>query len=168
MSEITFAELLKALPEENWKSELVGIRPIADEEDLWYATVECRLHPEQEDCVNPAGFSIGRAWMNPGENVPCIIYKTDGQRIGFIIFRKWLGEGEEAYSWSYYLDRDSQGLGYGRAAAQLAVKILKVVNPALPVKVSTESDNLKARKLYESIGFARSDEMDGDDLVFVL
>lgn len=168
MSETTFVQALRALPEEAWNSETVSIHPISGDDDLWYATVECRLYPEQEDYVNPAGFSIGRACLNPEDNLPCVICRSDQKRIGYLVFRKWLGEGEDASNWSYYLDKDSQGAGYGRAAALLAVKILKAAKPEWPVKLSTEADNQKAQRLYESIGFVRSSEMDGDDLVFVL
>ncbi len=37
----------------------------------------------------------------------------------------------------------------------------------MPIKLSAEADNVKAQKLYCSIGFVKSNEMDGDDLVFV-
>lgn len=164
---MSLCDKLDALPRELFFAERVSIRPITDDDDLWYAVVECRLLPGQEDFVNPAGFSIGRAYLCPESNYPCVILDERGERIGYIVLRKWLGDSE-AYSWSYYLDRDSQGQGYGRAAAKLAVRILKAAAPDVPVKLSTEQDNVKAQRLYQSVGFTRSGEMDGDDLVFVL
>ena len=141
----------------------ISILPIRDDYDLWFATVQCRLGPGQEDYVNPAGFSIGRAWLKPESNIPCII-RRGTTRIGYIVLRKWTGDS--ATSWSYYLDRDFQGQGYGKTAARLAVKILKTAMPELPVKLSAEKDNTKAHRLYESVGFLRTGETDGDDLVF--
>lgn len=143
----------------------VGIRAIENDDDLWFAVVECRITPEQEEFVNPAGFSIGRAYLRPDDNLPCVIFKDDGTLIGYIVFRKWLGEGE-ALSWSYYIDRRYQGQGFGLASAILAVKVLRTAFPDMPIKLSTEADNLKAQRLYQSIGFKRTVEMDGDDLVF--
>lgn len=163
---MSLRDKLNTLPRETFRGERVSIRPITDDDDLWYATVECRLLPEQLDYVNPAGFSIGRAYLNPADNVPCVILDEDGKRIGYIVLREWHGESKDC-SWSYYLDKDSQGRGYGRAAALLAVKILKTAAPDVPIKLSIEQKNVKAQRLYESIGFVRSDEMDGDDLVFV-
>ncbi len=163
---MSFADRIKSLPRDAWVSEAVNIRRIENDDDLWYAVVECRLNPEQEDYVNPAGFSIGRAYLAPDDNVPCVICKSDGERIGYIVFRKWLGKGD-GFNWSYYIDREFQGHGYGKAAARLAIKILKSVDPKMPIKLSAEADNVKAQKLYCSIGFVKSDEMDGDDLVFV-
>lgn len=163
----SFADIVKSLPKAAWLSESVTIRVIENDDDLWYAVVECALKPEQEDYVNPAGFSIGRAYLAPQDNVPCVICKRDGERIGYIVFRKWLGQGD-GLNWSYYIDRKFQGMGYGKAAAKLAVKILKAVDAHMPIKLSTERDNVKAQNLYCSIGFTKSDELDGDDLVFVL
>lgn len=162
----SFADRVRELPGEIWSSESVSIRPIVDDDDLWYAVVECRLAPEQWEYVNPAGFSIGRAYLAPRDNVPCVICKSDGERIGYIVLRLWSGEG--GFNWSYYIDRDHQGLGYGKAAARLAVRLLKAVDPLTPIKLSTEADNVRAQKLYRSIGFVRSAEFDGDDLVFIL
>lgn len=163
----SFADKIKSLPKEVWSSEKLTIRPIENNDDLWYAVVECSLAPGQEEYVNPAGFSIGRAYLAPGDNVPCVICKRDGEKIGYIALRTWIVK-DGGFSWSYYLDRRFQGLGYGKEAACLAVAILKAMDPQMPIKLSTEVDNIKAQRLYTSIGFVKSEELDGDDLVFVL
>ena len=165
--EKSLSELLKNLPSDTWRSETVSIRKIENDDDLWYAIAECSLVPEQEDFVNPAGFSIGRAYLSPSDNVPCVICKADGERIGFIVFRKWSG-GATAFNWSYFIDKKFQGMGYGKAAAKLAIKILRAADPKMPIKLSTGVLNAKAQKLYQTVGFAKTDELDGDDLVFIL
>ena len=160
----TLKERFDLLSPEILSAGEISILPIRDDFDLWFATVECTLADGQEDFVNPAGFSIGRAYLNPQANIPCII-RCGETRIGYIVLREWVGSN--ATSWSYYLDKNRQGKGYGKAAARLAVQILKAAAPELPVKLSAEKDNLKAHRLYESIGFLLSDETDGDDLVFI-
>ena len=165
--EKTLSELLNSLPKDAWRAETVSIRKIENDDDLWYAVAECEITPEQEDFVNPAGFSIGRAYLNPSDNVPCVICKSDGERIGFIVFRKW-SAAAPGFNWSYFIDRKFQGRGYGKAAARLAIKILRAADPKMPIKLSTEALNIKAQKLYQSVGFIKTDELDGDDLVFVL
>ncbi len=142
----------------------IYIKPITSDQELWYAVVDCKLKPGQEDFVNPAGFTIGRAYLSPADNLPCVIYLSDGTPIGYIIFRKWIGA--DAYSWSFYLDASWQGLGYGRMAAKLALNILKAAYPNYPIRLSAEIENTKAHKLYCSIGFTILDEKDGDDLIF--
>ncbi len=87
--------------------------------------------------------------------------------IGFISLCKWLGEGD-AYTWSYYIDKNHQGKGYGKSAAEAAVQILKAADPGKPIKLAAEGDNEKAHRLYTSLGFRLLPELDGDDLVFGL
>ena len=47
-------------------------------------------------------------------------------------------------------------------------KILRAADPEMPIKLSAEAGNIRAQKLYRSLGFTESDELDGDDLVFIL
>ena len=159
----TLQECIASLPDAFFTDGSICIRPIQDDYDIWYATVECTLFPSQKENVNPAGFSLGRAYLNPKNHLPCIIWK-DNIRIGFILLCRW-SDGS-ANSWSYYLDRNYQGQGYGKAAANLAIKILKAAQPAMPIKIAVEQGNIKAQALYRSIGMQESDEMDGDELVF--
>ena len=167
MEKKSIATLLAALSQDAWSSKRVCIRRIEDDEDLWYAVAECKIRPEQEEFINPAGFSLGRAYLAPDDNVPCVICKEDGARIGFIVFREWLG-ADPSLNWSYYVDRSYQGKGYGKEAAKLATQILRSADPAMPIKLSTEAANSKAQRLYQSLGFTKSDILDGDDLVYVL
>ncbi len=156
---------LKKLAIIHWHNEYVKIKPIRAEADLIYLGFDCQLTDEQQELVNPFWISIGRAYLNHENNYPCIIYNEHDNPIGFINLSKWLGSGD-AYSWSYYIDKNQQGKGYGRHAAELAISILKTANPKKMIKLSTEVCNVKAQTLYLSLGFKKHDEKDGDDLVF--
>ncbi len=158
---------LEKLPDECFENGQVKICPISTEADLIYAGYECQLAEEQRELVNPFWFSIGRAYLFREDNYPCIIYNEHNEPIGFINLNRWLGKGE-AYSWSFYIDRNHQGKGYGKHAAKLAIGILKTANPEKMIKLSTEKCNLAAQGLYRSLGFKLLDEQDGDDLVFGL
>ena len=163
--EKTFFETLSALPADTFENDTVSFRLIQNEDDLAYAVIVCRLKEEQKELVNPAGFSIGRAWLHPSEHYPCVICEGGGRPVGFINLLHWLG-GDDSVSWSYYIDEREQGKGYGRAAAHLAIRILKAAFPGRRIKLSTEPCNTKAQALYLSLGFQKLEEMDGDDLVF--
>lgn len=158
---------LEKLPDCCWQNAYVKIIPIRTENDLIYATYDCQLTDEQQELVNPAWFSIGRAYLFKEDNYPCIIYNEQDEAIGFINLDKWLGNGD-AYSWSYFIDKNHQGKGYGKQAAQLAVNILKTANPEKQIKLATEICNTKAQALYKSLGFEKLSEMDGNDIVFGL
>lgn len=158
---------LEKLSENNWSNDIVLFRPVKTEDDLIYAAYDCQLEDEQKDLVNPAWFSIGRAYLSREDNYPCIICNKKSEPIGFINLCKWLGNGD-GYSWSFFVDRKQQGKGYGRKAAELAIKILKAANKDKMVKLATEQCNMKAQNLYFSLGFVQLPELDGDDLVFGL
>ena len=96
-----------------------------------------------------------------------MICKADGERIGYLVLRTWIGRSVDAASWSYYLDAACQGQGLGKKAAMLAVHILKTAG-IQHLRLSTEAGNVKAQRLYTDIGFMKLDELDGDDLVFGL
>ena len=150
-----------------WSDELVCIKPIVTQSDLIYAIFDCNLTEEQIELVNPAGFSIGRAYLFREDNYPCIIYNEKSEPVGFISLCKWLGKGD-AYSWSFFIDKDHQGRGYGKSAARTAVRILKAADPDKLIKLSTEKENMNAQRLYRLLGFSLLPELDGDDLVFGL
>lgn len=159
---------LEGLPTEAFRNDRVSFRAIRDEEDLGYATCLCELTEEQKELVNPAGFSIGRAYLRPEDNYPCVILNAAGEQVGFISLCVWLGSAETHGSWSYFIDVRHQGKGYGRAAAELAVQVLKAACGDRTIRLSAEEDNEKAQRLYRSLGFRLLDERDGDDLVFEL
>ena len=158
---------LEALSEAHWQNDRVKIKQITTEADLIYAGYDCQLTEEQREMVNPFWFSIGRAYLFREDNFPCVISNERDEPVGFINLCKWLGEGD-AYTWSYFIDKDHQGKGYGTQAAALAVRILKSANPRKQIKLATEASNAKAHALYRSLGFELLDERDGDDLVFGL
>lgn len=59
-----------------------------------------------------------------------------------------------------------QGRGYGKRAAQLALRLLRLADPDMPVKLAVEAANTRAQGLYRSLGFRQLPERDGDDLVY--
>lgn len=158
---------LEKLADEHWRNAHIKIKPLSSMSDVIYAGCDCQLSDEQKDLVNPFWFSIGRAYLFREDNYPCIIYNALSEPVGFIVLSKWLAIGN-AYSWSYFIDKEQQGKGYGKQAAKLAVHILKTANPNMCIKLATEANNTKAQKLYSSLGFKQLSEMDGDDLVFGL
>ncbi len=161
----SFRDKILSLPSDMFSDCGITVRPIQDDYDLWYAVVECRLADGQEDYVNPPGFSIGRAYLNPNDNVPCVILHNN-RRVGYIVLRRSLFDGAST-DWSYCISADEQGNGYGTQAAKIAIHILTTAFPLMPIKLSVDENNYKAQKLYESLGFCKNGETDGDDAVYM-
>ena len=167
MDDLSLRTKLDNLPINAFIGDGISFRSIRMEADLVYAIFDCQLTEEQQEYVNPAGFSIGRAYLHPEDHYPCLIVSEDAGPVGFIDLDRWLGQGA-AFHWSYYIDKDHQGRGYGRKAAQLAIRIFRSLDSKRMIKLSTEAGNIRAQRLYLSLGFVKLDEMDGDDLVFGL
>ena len=162
---MSLREKLERLPADAFREERIQITPLRNEADLIYALFDCKLKEDQVDLVNPASFSIGRAYLSRERNVPCLIRNEQGEPIGFISLNEWIGKSS-AYSWSYFLDQNAQGRGYGRAAAELAIRLLNAADPDMPIRLSAEVSNADAHRLYCSLGFRLLEEKDGDDLMF--
>ncbi len=168
----TFRNILKTLPYSEFHSDLVCFREIRTEDELGLATCIFQLPPEQQAMVNPAGFSIGRAYLNPDSFIPYLIYKSEIDKIvpiGFILLSEFIETKPSEHthtSWSYFIIPEHQGRGLGKAAAKLAMRLLCAARPDLPIMLSAEVSNIKAHNLYLELGFKLSDKLDGDDLVF--
>ena len=134
---------LERLSDEHWENSHVKIRPLTSEADLIYAAYECQLTDEQKDLVNPAWFSIGRAYLFREDNYPCIIYNERNEPIGFINLNKWLGGGD-AYSWSYFIDKDQQGKGHSHSHGHSQQTDLR--------EVPRQGDGLQRRGLHRADG----------------
>lgn len=156
---------LQALPEDAWANETVSLRPMQTEDDLIFAAYDCELPEAQKGFVSPMWFLLGRAYLSPEENFPCIICSRTGERVGYLQCYRWRGESE-AVSWSFFVDRRQQRKGYGTAAVSLAAALLKAACPRMPIRLAVEPDNIAAQRLYRTLGFSQLAETDGDDLIF--
>lgn len=80
---------LKKLSPEDWRNERIKLRPLLTEDDLIYAACDCRLTEEQQERINPAWFSVERAYLFPEANLPCLIENEQGEPIGFLNLCQW-------------------------------------------------------------------------------
>lgn len=158
---------LKKLSPEDWRNKRIKLRPLLTEDNLIYVACNCQLAEEQQERGNPAWFSIERAYLFPEASLPCLIENEQSEPIGFLNLCQWSAESDTS-SWSCFIGRRHQKKDCGKAAAQLALHILKTAAPEKPIKLATEAQNLPAQSLYVSLGFQKLPEMDGDDLVFAL
>ena len=97
-------------------------------------------------------------WIKPIED--------EKKRVGFISFRK-IVLNKKGFNWSFYLDKNYQNKGLGRATAECAIKTLQKLDSNMPIFLTTEQNNELAQRLYIYLGFKKADFLDGDDLVFV-
>ena len=158
---------LKKLSPEDWRNERIKAPPAFNgrQPDLR----RLRLPADGRTAgTGQSGVALHRKGYPFLEaNLPCLIENEQGEPIGFLNICQWSAESDTS-SWSCFIGRRHQKKGCGKAAAQLAVHILKAAAPEKPIKLATEAQNLPAQSLYVSLGFQKLPEMDGDDLVFAL
>jgi len=162
-------EYIKTIKEVDYKNLLcnnnVYLKPILSAGDLRYCFLDLSLKEEQVDLVNPPYISISRAYISPFDYYPFIVCLKDDTKIGFICINKWL-PNKDAFSFSLLIDKSYQHQGYGTSTIKLAIELFRIMDSDLEIKIAVEESNKKAQKLYESLGFIKTNELDGDDLVF--
>lgn len=94
--------------------------------------------------------------------------------IGYGVDGSWTDApriAEQNYSiWRLMIDERYQGRGYGTCALRLALDFIRgePLGPAQYCWLSYEPNNVVARDLYRSFGFAETGEMDEGEVIAVL
>ncbi len=129
--------------------------------------IECvRLQPseEQKEFVASNLFSIAESKFHPSWE-PLAIY-ANKIMVGFIMYGP--EEGHEGRYWVIRLmiDQNHQRKGYGNAAMREALRRIKDKPDYRELLISFVPENIAARKLYESLGFVDTGEVEDEELVF--
>ena len=156
---------------------LIKLQPITWEN--YDEIIALEVHESQKDFVASNQKSLAQAyvyWANNDYNFlqPIVfgIYDCDVP-VGFTTIAYEAGEGGFASNngqprynlWRFMIDKNHQGKGYGKKAMKELIKYLstKPRGEAPTIYVSYASDNDAARKLYESVGFVETGEIDCED-----
>ena len=150
-----------------------------DSTNLW-EIVGLKVAAEQEHFVASNTTSILEAYAaiaSGGVAMPFGLYE-DGQAVGFVMIGFGCADWPDAPAiahgtyniWRLMIDERFQGRGLGRKAMEEALAFIRTFpcGKADRVWLSYEPDNEKARRLYQSFGFAETGEFDGDERIAVL
>ena len=116
----------------------------------------------QKTFVAPNVMSIAQSKIYP-TNLPFAVYNDD-EMVGFVLYG-FDTEDEKFYLGRLMIDEKFQGKGYGRAATLEVIKELKKIEDCREIYLSFAPENTNAEKLYESIGFERTGELNGSEIV---
>lgn len=107
-------------------------------------------------------YSLAQAGVYRETAFPFAIYANDNL-VGFIMMGYY--EKESQYTlWRFMIDKKYQGKGYGKPALKLAVNYMIDNFEVKELGTGTHCENFVAQKLYESIGFKETGEIDGDQI----
>ncbi|HLU83278.1 MAG TPA: GNAT family N-acetyltransferase [Trueperaceae bacterium] len=159
---------------------MVELRRITD--DNFREVIALELAEGQDKFVAPNIYTLAEAYVSLTDdfNIPMLyaIYDDDAM-VGFIAmaYERPTGddaegepEGKALGSYAMYrfmIDRRHQGRGFGRAALAQAIELLRTQphGPASHIATSFVPGNDVAQRLYTSLGFVETGELDGDELV---
>jgi diamine N-acetyltransferase len=128
------------------------------------AAYEAFAAASHADNVAANVFSLAEAQVH-ADAEPRAIY-ADEEIVGFIMAAPDKHEDKTGYYiWRLMVDYRQQRKGYGRAALQGMMDDLATREDCQFFSISVVNTNADALKLYESLGFVQTGEMDEDEIV---
>ncbi len=140
--------------------------------DNWLACVRLSVAPTQTDFVASNVFSLAQAaYQRQPRLIPLGVYDGD-TLVGFVMYADPAAPpDDQGRTWimRVMVGQDYQGKGYGRAAM---VALLARMNVATPpprlIALDFHEANHVAEHLYASLGFKRTGEQEGHEVIAVL
>ena len=128
--------------------------------------IKLKVSEKQRDFVATNVYSLAQAWTFYETAFPFAIYE-DHSLVGFIMLGYY--ERQSHYNiWRFMIDERYQGKGYGKVALLLGIRYLVETHGAREIFLSVVPENTVAEGLYSSVGFERTGEMSGNEVVMRL
>jgi diamine N-acetyltransferase len=140
----------------------IQLRPITA--DNWEEVVALRLSPGQKHLFTPNWYALLQAIYEGGQTLA--IYAQD-TLVGFTRVHL-VPEAGDAHIFSFMIDQDYQGFGYGRTALRELVALLRAQDGIHTLWLTVSPNNFSAVQLFESEGFLATGDMDFDEAVYVM
>lgn len=129
----------------------------------WEECIKLKVSKEQENFVASNAYSLLEAHYCEGL-YPIAIY-DDKIMVGFLMYEKD-DASQDMGMCRLMIDIKYQNKGYGKAAILKLLEFIKQKHGSTPFYTSFESENIVAKKLYESIGFRDTGKMLQDEILF--
>lgn len=124
--------------------------------------INLTVSESQKTFVAPNVYSIAQTKIYPTNNV-CAVY-ADDEMVGFVMFGLDTDDNR-FYLGRLMIDEKHQGKGFGKAATLEVIERLKQTEDCKEIYLSFVPENETAEKLYKNVGFERTGEMNGKEIV---
>ena len=141
---------------------MVELRAI--NEDNYEDCLNLSASVDNEDFVDPVAWSLAEAWVFYDDSRPFAIY-ADDVMVGYVLM--YVGE-ENPQIINFMIDSRFQRRGYGTAAARLCIAYLCNEYNASKISLPIEPENIVAQKLWSSVGFEMTNDMEDGYLIMRL
>ena len=125
-------------------------------EDNYEECLNLRVSVDNADFVDPVAWSLAEAWVFYDDSRPFAIY-ADDVMVGYVLM--YIGE-ENHQIINFMIDSHFQKRGYGTAAAKLCIEYLRKDCNASKISLPVEPENITAQRLWSSVGFKMTDDME--------
>ncbi|GBF74455.1 GNAT family N-acetyltransferase [Paenibacillus sp. 598K] len=137
---------LRPITKDN-ESECIKLKPSKNQEDLVATNADSIIHATKEPTSKPYG-----------------IYSNDTM-VGFLLFDNEIYK--DGYYWilRFMVDEQYQHKGYGTLAIKEVIKMLSAKPDCKQIRVNHVPHNTAANRLYKSLGFQETGEMEDGEVV---
>jgi diamine N-acetyltransferase len=140
----------------------------------WRATLGLTVFPEQQrfiaDSVPIAAIALAKAYIRPGGLVwvPYVFY-ADAEMVGFTELAYEPESVDNYWIFHFFIDRHSQGRGYGKEALLLFLQFIRDHHPQCQaLQLTVHPENKHAQRLYTGAGFQPTGTVFSDEPVYQL
>ncbi|AQY39193.1 GNAT family N-acetyltransferase [Bacillus thuringiensis] len=135
----------------------------------WEEALKLQVKENQLKFVPSVAVSLAKVYIKPdGDNVeyiPFAIYVGD-LVVGFVMHAVVRKTSDMYWINGFIIDQKQQGNGYGKAALQESINIIKnTFKSCKEIRLTVHKDNISAKKLYERYSFkSLEQEYDGEQV----
>lgn len=124
--------------------------------------IELKVAVGQEKFVAPNLYSIAQSKIYPKTN-PQAIYNEYKEMVGFVLYG-FYDDMNRYYLHRLMIDAKFQGKGYGKAATLEVIEKMRLTEDCREFYLSFVPENTVAGRLYETVGFVKTGELDGNEI----
>ena len=142
---------------EDERKDEITLRAVTN--DNWRETLTLTVRPEQQRFVAEyapiTAIALAKAYIRPGSAVwmPYAIY-AGSMMVGFLALACEPETDDQCWLFHFFIDQRYQGRGYGRAALQRSIALVKPEYPQCrALQLVVHPENTAAQGLYTAAGF---------------
>lgn len=135
-------------------------------EDTFKDIIHMELPEEQKRFVASNVVSLAQAWLYYDETRPYAVCDDD-TTVGFMML-DWDERERTVGIWRFMIAHEYQNKGYGRAAMEKAIEMIKSEGKFDLIHLDYVSSNTVARNLYYSMGFRENGEVENDEIIMTM
>ncbi len=139
------------------RTEEIYLREVTREN--WRETLQLAVRPEQQrfvaDYAPIAAIALAKAYIRPGGAIwtPYAIY-AGVTMVGFLALAYEPDTADQYWLFHFFIDQRYQGRGYGRAALQRFIELVRREYPQCQMlQLVVHPENVVAQRLYTAAGF---------------